>query len=529
VNATHTSCIGTTWSPNSKPFDLVWAPSETDYNGLPVNPWWAYQFSNPNALPDFEKICGPAIVGYSPVLPAFYGGIAVDAALLAQDCTSQPTKLDIDESLFRGVDGFCSGVIDGHLTWINTVATYTGWIHWESWSGGWSVANWVDGDYTLLLTPTPVWPLAGENAPGFTHSNQSGIGLEFNDAESINNAGGPFWQQLVACANNLNNIPTNIITQIPVTLLQAGANAPPCDPSLMLGGGHGLPGVVTGVIGIDGVHDGGYTESHPVFALALDTQEAVVDNNSGLQQTWAMFLRTHGNGGGCSEAYYTWQRPNNTYYILLPWPQGATGVKPVGQGATWNWSNYNGAATTWVYAYQVPGSTLISVQFAGDGDYGMDGQFTIEYTFPPGYDANRSRKLDDRKEGKAGDRTAAADRVVSSRSENDRDVFKLASIASRIADPAARAKFSKDAEETLKPLFVRHPAKKPSMALMKFDATRKPQLRNPGTVAATGVHSFADPAKKQRDEAIKKLLNTYCPKIQPALPDQKVAAPSRQK
>ena len=140
----------------------------------------------------------------------------------------------------------------------------------------------------------------------WSSKGELGIGLEFKDTETVNNAAGPWWVQL-RNSDITNTSDTSNTSQ------------------MFNNKGGGLPGVVTGIIGIDGVH-GGYTESHPVFSIALDVQQAVNQDNT-LTENWVYFLRTKGNGGGCSEVYYNWTEPNNTFYIQLPWPNGATSVK----------------------------------------------------------------------------------------------------------------------------------------------------------------------------------------------------------
>ena len=121
-------------------------------------------------------------------------------------------------------------------------ATYTGSVLWDSWSKDPDISNlWLDdGDYNLLL-----WDhFPSQN--GYTDLNWSskgelGIGLEFKDTETVNNAAGPWWVQL-RNSDITNTSDTSNTSQ------------------MFNNKGGGLPGVVTGIIGIDGVH-GGYTSS----------------------------------------------------------------------------------------------------------------------------------------------------------------------------------------------------------------------------------------------------------------------------
>ncbi len=481
-NSDHSSCI-VPWSPHSKPFDLVWNTKNMDYNNLPLNPQWAYQLENPGKLPDFASICGSA----------FSGGNNENASTLASNCTSQPTKLDLDTGDFQGIGGLCSGLINGHLTWMK--ATYTGSVFWESWSGDPAFPNeWKDGDFNLLLRD----PSASQNGygNGYTNMNWSnsgifGIGLEFNDAESINNAGGPWWSQW-RNSDITNSSPNSSTSQ------------------LFNNAGGGLPGVVTGIIGIDGVH-GAYAESHPVFSLALNTQRTVNQDNT-LTENWVYFLQTQGNGGGCSEAYYTWTEPNNTFYIPLPWPEGATGVKAI-SGPTWGWQSGAGP-TTYLLVSQDPGFTLIKIQMPTSTYPGTDGQFSLVYSFPAGkkpHDVSKAQPPG----------PAPSDKPAGS-GENE-DQFNVADMAARIADPDVKARFLADAKETLAPLAtVPPPAAHGTAIPINFDTPLKVEARPPaGSGQITALQTSPNPVNQQIHAAIKRLMDTYGPQMEADPPAKK--------
>jgi hypothetical protein len=512
--ADHSGCEksaeGIDWSPHSKPFDLVWDLHNEDYNGLPLNPLWAYQLTTTDSLPDFENLCGPA----------FSGGNTINYTTLAADCTSQPTTLDVDTSSlvgdsFLGSAGYCSGLINGHLTWM--IATFTGWIGWEGFSGD---ANFLDnldladGDYNLLLDSLDpdqkigpnVPPSPAKDYPAFTALNYSenglyGIGLEFNDDETINNAGGPWWQQLVSIASDTPQYGWEMFYP------------------------YELPGVVTGVIGIDGVH-GGYTESHPVFALALDTQETVVRQSSqnwALQQNWVFFLHNYGNGGGCSEKYYTWPgQPGNQYYIQLPWPKGAIGVSAGGPGQFWDWQPEPAQVSGMLSPN--PGWTLIKVQFPGGGHFGVDGTLTLVYNFPPSYQPTTFETLEVGTPGLGrggGGGNPGRKRAVPKGRGEEEDHFDLAVIAQRIADPALKAKFTAEARTALKPSSRRPRAR---VAPRTFATTLEAAPRTSGPASRgeiTRPQALDDPAKKEFNDALKKLIDTYRPHMQPAPPAKK--------
>jgi hypothetical protein len=494
----------TEWSRHSRPFDLVWDTDNEDYNGLPLNPRWAYQMNHPNALPNFQKICGPA----------FPSGDSVDAPVLARDCTSQHTTLDTKRNIASAF-GYCSGLIDGHLEWM--VGTHTGRMVWSGWSGDAGLTNLglKDGDYDLLLHSD------AKDSPGYTQLNNGapggelGIGLEFKDDETLHRAHAPWWRRLVQAAEN------------------GSSQGQTADQMLGTGivGENGLRGVVTGLIGIDGVH-GGYAEYHPVFALALNT--SVQGTLDSVRETWVFFLRTEGNGGGCSNNSYSWPSPHNhEYYIQLPWLKAAKTAQDA-ENAKWTswpsevsivkggfqfWAWQSGETKGWLKKSSDSHSTLIKVRFPGDGDFGVDGQFTIEYKFskgaetPPGPGQWYAG-------GQAGGVVAVQSRRVrpSRGKKENEDDFQLTTITARIADPAVKAKFTKDADSALKPFSVRPELKSFPIT---FDTSLTEEPRTPGA-ASRGEVTLAKAAialkEQQRDEVIKKLVDTYRPHIQPGQP-----------
>lgn len=285
-----------------------------------------------------------------------------------------------------------------------------------------------------------------------------------------------------------------------------------------------LPGVVTGVIGIDGVH-GGYTESHPVFALALDTGETVLQQSSQnwtLQQNWVFFLHNYGNGGGCSEAYYTWpSRPGNEYYIQLPWPKGASGVNTGGGGQFWDWQTQQAQVSGLLSPK--PGWSLIKVQFPDGGHFGVDGTLTLVYNFPRGYQPTTFETLEvgPPRSGVGHGGGRGKKRTTPKGRGEEEDHFDMATLASRIADPAVRTKFTADAKAALKPSSSRPRTK---VAPRTFAATPETAPQTPGPASrgeTTPPQAIHDPAKTQRNDALKKLIDAYRPQMQPAPPAKK--------
>jgi hypothetical protein len=468
---------GVAWSPHSKPFDLVWDVNDEDYNGLPLNPQWAYQLTHPWGVPDFPSICGNA----------FSNGNTVNADTLALNCTSQPTILDVSHSSLVGDSTpwgeFCTGLIDGHLNWM--IATYTGTFGWQDWSGDPGLLNAYlnDGDYNLGLTNFQI--VNGYNDFRGMTTNESTIGVEFNDDETVNRATAPWWQQLRAGAGD---------DSTPYTVPQKMFNQVY---------GLGLQGVVTGLVSIDGVH-GGYAESHPAFAVALSPSETGV--NGGLQQQWVFFLRNSGTGGNCSEGSYFWPGlgpQGNVYYIQLPWPGGATDVKLVA-GNFWAWQNAGGQAA--VMRSPEPGWTLIKVTLpTGVVEPGMDGEFTLQYTFPGDQVVVRKK-----------DTAPPASKKTESEDKYSSDMF-----TSRIADPAAKAKFTADLQQALGSLSTRPPVVRVPITVSN-EIEVEPRTAGPASRGeSTAFRMDPDPTAQKRKEAFDKLLGTYRPQMQAAPPAPK--------
>jgi len=473
---------GPAWLPTFKPFDLVWDMKNEDVNGLPLNPKWAYQLWTkgfpltrtmafayiPSLLPD----------GWSPdflaTCPPF--SQPVNGTPQSLNCTVQTVYYDQYPSNLLSIGGLCPGAVMGHVNW--QIATYTGWMAWDGWSGDWPLG---DGDYNLTMqTPNANGMTAGnwaEDSAGFW---TTALALEFKGGETLNNAGDPFWQNLQSDAESA---PPWWIHAVP--------------PGQLFNDGSGingtLKGVATGLIGIDAV-EGSKTESHPVFAIALRTSVQPVFNPTGpgqVQEHWVFFLRNSGNEGMCSDSMHYWpSAANNEYAIQLPWPPGATSVKSLG-GRYWPWQSQ--LPTLGIFRTSDPGWTVIEVRFPDDGHYGVDGHVDLLYEMSGGYRADEEKR--------------AAPRPPEKKTE-----FNLDQITSRIADPAVRAKFISDLN-ALKPPSVPRPA---ARAAIPMDTEIKTLQRIPGA-ASRGVgtpgRSSPDPAKQQLDEARQKLLGSYKPLV----------------
>ena len=188
-------------------------------------------------------------------------------------CTSQWTEWNPQDAEFSFA-GECSGdPFPGHLNW--RYATYIGYIEWEGASGSWP----NDNDINMRLNqPLPVTEAL--------NSGQASLGLEFDSTETINNFGDPFWQ-----------------------------------PGQIGSSTNGDLAVVSGALGVDGVHNGGWTEIHPVLAMAILTNQQVTSKtktSEKVQWTWQYFIRNTGNEGGCGSQEFTWGGNKGSWYLTLP-------------------------------------------------------------------------------------------------------------------------------------------------------------------------------------------------------------------
>ncbi|HTW85593.1 MAG TPA: hypothetical protein VMD91_16095 [Candidatus Sulfotelmatobacter sp.] len=499
------------WSHHSKPFDLVWDRNNEDLNGLPLNPQWGYQLDNPGKLPNFQSICGGAFYnaqGMPASSTSGSGNNAVNNAILARTCTSQHTSLDVSTSSYVGdwalahlggmSSAYCTsgaGGFNGHLTW--TVATYTGTVLWSDWSGNpsfFSNFDLADGDYNLDLFPSQYPP--DDNA-GFTSLNDSksgeyGIGLEFNDGETVDNAGSAWWKQLVNSVEN-GGQPS------PGQLFMSGPRSSD-DP---LGA---LSAVVTGVVGIDGVH-GDYAEVHPVFALAVRTSSS--SSKGKVTETWSYFLRDSGSGGGCSSSTLYWEAPqfddsrDARFFIGLPWPQNATAVKVL-QSNGFSWQGEQPVAGSWVGASGKKGWTEVDVVFYDKAQNyvgGLDGQVTLEYTVS----STSSQKK-------------ATPHAPAPKTEPEKfreDEFKVTDIDSWIPDAATRSAFQADAKAALGPLVARPTSKTVTAQRLASAIEPRPSRTAASNEQLTPAKAAPDPAKQRLNTALKTLTDKYRPQLRP--------------
>jgi hypothetical protein len=320
----------------TKPFDLVWDVAHQDYNGVPINPYWGAQLSQA-APPSFTQLCSGSVSN----------GVTIVPSVMA-NCTSQLPALDVFTMLPPPLCG--PDPIRGHLNWFE--GTFTGRVAWVELAGD-------DGDYNLSLTTDK-----GAKGPALTDENKGALGLELLGTEVGDYVGSSWWKALDTAA--LHN--------------QA-------DAKTMLGGANGLVGVVTGLVGLDGVH-GAYTELHPVHIMALRlSQQAVA---GGVLERWAFLARNSGIEGMCSNYVHYWDgahvppMSSHHYFVQLPWPAGASGAQVTIQ----EWASWEGAEAAVTYSLSPPnqlapgavGLTLIQVDLpTEEKPHGADGLVQVMY------------------------------------------------------------------------------------------------------------------------------------------------------
>lgn len=436
------------YSPHSKPFDLVWDMNAgVDINGLPLDPIWAYQLPNVSNLPDFQRICGAA----------FSGGDTVNYNSLAAVCTSQQPLVDLSTSLFDTF-GYCHAEpLKGHLNWALT--TDLGTIFWEDFSGN---VTLEDDDFNFGLYPP--------NKGALTDLG-SGIGIEFNAGETIDNFHSPYWV-------SLRNAVENLAADLP-------GNRPDTEAHNLV---DGKSAVVTGLFGIDAVH-GGYTETHPVFSMAINI--ATQEGNGTVGESWAFFVRNTGDEGGCSHLEHDWIGLSGTdYYLQMPWPDGADDVSVV-PGSSQVWANQQGSGTPLTFE-KSPGWTYLKFRLP-DPSVGAsyDGQITFHYRLRPGLTPHRNL-------------IAAAKRASSARAHAE-EGGGWEEVQRRITDPTARQRFNQAIRASA---FV-HPVARPHNFRLAINPViaLHPRVAGPGNAGRLArPRDRIDARKKQANLALQQNL-----------------------
>ena len=437
-----------------KSFDLTWRTDKTgvDDNGLPLNPLWSFQVEHPGQVPNFQASCAPDRVVF-PALPT---------------CTSQATSFDENTGAldtFVEQFAYCNTsdtVFDGHINWQRV--TYLGALYFRAFSG-----EWPDDDDVNFGLETD-----GQNGQTAAFEGpDTGIGLEFKNSDTLANYNAVVWSNL----------------ETPPGLISLGGS----NPKVF---GQGEPAVVTGLMGIDGVHIG-YTELHPTFALAV---EVAFDQASygGQDQTWAFFIRNAGNEGSCAHKEHYWPSVlgDSTYAIQLPWPSGAESVQIVNtQNSKMEVSSsdqqYLGmqGVKPWTYLrFKLPSYTAT----------GMDGEITLHY---PGATARRPAMVVQRK---------PSQKVESEKREEGEFGVDWAALSTRIADPAVRQKFLSEVNAVGQ---MNASSQKQKMTAVTIDSKQTTFTHNENFGAWVGkpVADVAQPdaAKENQVAALKAVLAKY--------------------
>lgn len=447
------------YSPHFKPFDLVWEENDDlDGNWLPLNPKWTTQLGAlegaPVPIPNFLSTCQAAFPSIqAPWGLTFTGDI--NQPLLAQHCTSQSPTLDPHGFSFFDAFGMChADPLGGHLNW--SYATYKGTIYWVEASGSWP----NDNDINLSLEP--------DHSEGLTTLNNGMLGLEFDSQETINNFHDPWWQ-----------------------------------PGVIGTSMNGRPAVVTGLVGIDGVH-GGYTEIHPVFALAIWTDEKA--SGDGMDDTWQFFIRNSGDEGGCSQYPHTWSGINDTsngnpwYYLDIPWRKGGRDFRIVHSEVWTSQPGIKGPTTVkgpdWTYVgFQMPGPDAAEAS--------VDGEITIHYKVSQDILDGKTKDRDSMKKGHA---------------DEDAD---FASIIAKIPDPAVRKKVMDWFAANNPNLHTGKPHKFPGEAGKDQDALKAiASVRQEDVERLRHDKTKADPAQQAALADFEKKLKAFFP------PNVKITPPS---
>ena len=284
------------------PFDLVW--SQTDPNGFPLNPVWAYQaFSPSGAYPDPALQC-PALLS-GPRDGVFVGG---HLFLGNPPCTSQQPKDDEASGIIaphickHGLPPFGyvrpGGGFRGFVNWFP--ATHVGQVFWSDQSNDQGRDD-NDNEMNLFAEsnyPFPTLPLVASNGEP---TNGNTLHLEFDSDETTDHFDTPWWKKFSDAIHQGKDAADGMVS--------------------------GHEAVVTGQVALDTVHTI-TTESHPVYAMAIKETIPTIRQYDATDEGWAIFARNWGNEGYCSQE--DWQLQNHpTMSVLIPWMPEATGVEVI--------------------------------------------------------------------------------------------------------------------------------------------------------------------------------------------------------
>jgi len=456
-----------------KNFDLTWRTDKDgiDDNGVPLNPLWSFQVENPGQVPDFQGSCivTKNIVGPGP-LPPTLQVLSMDS----EYCTSQnPVKNPYTSSAGETV-GICNTsdtVYDGHINWF--VVTYEGGAFYRPWSG----PPPEDDDINLgLETDYQSGQTTQFEGPDY------GIGLEFKNGETTANYNTKFWKAFHDNATS------------PDELISENGDNP-------IEFADGEYAIVTGLMGIDGVHKG-YSELHPVFIIAIEVAWNFSDNG-GADETWAFFVRNQGNEGTCSSHTYNW--PSNigdsTYALQLPWPDGAKSVSvlttPFSQLET------SGPGQQYLGIESMKPWTILRFKLPSYTATGIDGEITLHYDGAAIKSTKNSRKINPPR------RASAPKRAPGPANEGELGV-DWAALSAKIADPGVRQKFTSELTAAVQANTATH-AQGSTVAPIDTKVTTFTHSQTIGVWTGTpvAVVEQPDPEKQKMADAVNAVLAKY--------------------
>lgn len=248
------------------PFDLLKnnfgdGSKQFDVNGFLLNPQWSAQQYDPLNLPDpsdTDKCSRPDFSNCTdkdkPV---------IDKADLCTIFNCSIGTIAAGSSLWSRVPG--------HVNW--KPATYTGKICFNDYS--------FDFDYTLNLMTKHQAGLTSLNPPNEKNDGEHpplAMHTEFDARETVNNFVTDYWKNLVAKVGDRTHLKC--------------ADDPNADPCREI---NDKRAIEVGLVGLDTGHSG-YSELHPVYALAVETDSA----GDGSTSNWILFARNRGDEGDCS-------------------------------------------------------------------------------------------------------------------------------------------------------------------------------------------------------------------------------------
>lgn len=290
-------------APTSR-FDFNVVSSSYDRNGIPYNPWWAWQLrpENRGQKPD-TSLC------HNFSRPDTLGGIPspIPAPYFA-DCTDQAdlTTVDVPQgwnSQNCRANNLFGDTFPGHVNWFPvTVEGTAGWGDHSTW----------DDDYTFTFT-------SQEEGNPLSVNGRDGLHIEFDSDETIDHFASEEW-----------------------AMLRAAVDSGSKDRVIQLLDGHTI---LTGMFGLDGEHRL-KAELHPLYALATKRDNY---ENDPRDEVWLIFVRNRGDEGYCSSQL--WDGGFEDYTFRLPWLPDKTSVE-----VNWSKTNFEGTDGT-------SGPTVVAVPF----------------------------------------------------------------------------------------------------------------------------------------------------------------------